>query len=82
MYTLFPIFSPMTVYHSISMRCNRTLLFIYAVCNSLHLLTLNSQTVPPPPPCPFFGHHRSVLCIYESVFLSHLCAFVYFRFHV
>ena len=43
---------------------SRTLLFIHSKCNSLHLLTPNSQSVPLPPPLPF-GNHKSVLSTTE-----------------
>lgn len=36
--------------YSFPMLYSRVLLFIHSICNSLHLLTLNSQTIPLPPP--------------------------------
>ena len=45
---------------------SRTLLFIHSICNSLHLLVPNSQSIPPPLPFPL-GNHRTVLHVCESV---------------
>ena len=49
--------------------CSRTLLYIHPICSSLHLLIPNSQFLPSPPPLPL-GNHKSVLYIFESVFIS------------
>ena len=40
----------------------------YSKCNSLHLLTLNSQSIPLPLPYSL-GTHMSVLCGYEALSL-------------
>ena len=44
----------------------RTLLSLHSMCNSLHLLTPDSQSVPPYSP----SSHRSLLYLCESVFVS------------
>ena len=60
---------------------SRTLLFIHSKCNSLHLLTLNSQSIPPPSPL-LLGKHTSVLYVHESVSSLQIGSFgPYFRFH-
>ena len=51
------------------MQDSRTLLFIHSVCNSLHPLTPNSQSVPPPP------LHKSLFYVYESVSVSQITSF-------
>ena len=70
MYTVFCIFFSIMVYHRISniVPCaiySRTLLFIHSICNSLRLLTPNSQSVPPRPPLPL-GNHKSVLYVGDT----------------
>ena len=45
---------------------SRTLLFIHYKCNSLHLPTTKSQSIPLPPTLPL-GNHKSDLHVYESV---------------
>ena len=45
---------------------SKTLLFIHPICNSLHLLTPNSQCIPPPPPLPL-GNQKSDLYVCDSV---------------
>ena len=42
-------------------------LFIHSVCNSLHLLTPNSQSVPPYSP----SNHKSMFYLCESAFVSY-----------
>ena len=45
--------------------CSRTLLFIHSVYVSMHLLIWNSQSIfPLPSP---LGHHKSVLCVQQSL---------------
>ena len=49
-----------------------TLLFIHSMCNSLHLLIPNSQSIPllptPAPPYPLpWQSHKSVFYVFESV---------------
>ena len=48
---------------------SRTWLFIHSICNSLYLLTANSQSNLPPLPYPF-GNHKSVIYVCESVSIS------------
>ena len=71
------------VYHrilNIVLPCaiSRTLLLIHPICNSLHLLTPNSQSTPPPTPSPWQPQvcslcHLTVLFIYFIyVFLATL----------
>ena len=47
----------------------RTLLVTHPVCNSLHLLTPNSHSIPPPPLLPL-DNHKSVLYVCEYVSVS------------
>ena len=55
-YTFFFIFFSIMVYprilNIVPCATSRTLLFIHSMCNSLHLLTPNSQSIPPPHPSP------------------------------
>ena len=61
---------------------SRILLFIHSRCNSLHLLTTKSQSIPLPHPLPL-GNHKSDVYVCESVTLLQIGSFVpYFRFHI
>ena len=44
----------------------KTLLFIHYKCNSLHLPTLNTQSIPLSSPLPV-GNHKSDLYVCESI---------------
>ena len=60
---------------------SRTSLLIYSNCNSQHLLTLNSQSIPLLPP--FTLETKYFLYVCESVPVLKIGSFVpYFRFHV
>ena len=48
---------------------SRTLLFILSKCNSLHLLTPNSHSIPPPRPL-LLGDHKSVLYVCEYMCIN------------
>ena len=73
-YTFFMLFALM-VYHRISnvVPCAvgpcRALLFIHFTYDTVHLLTPNSQSIPPPSLLPL-GNHNSVFYICESVSIS------------
>ena len=51
----------------------RTLLSIYPIYNSLHLLIPNSQSYPPQPPNPCFGKRKSALYLCKSVSVKFIC---------
>lgn len=57
---LFPVF------------CSGTLVFLYPAYNGWHLLTPNSQSIPPPPRLPL-GSRRSVLSGSLSLFFKVIC---------
>ena len=67
MYTFIFIFFSIMGYHRIlntfPVLYNRTFLFIHSIYNSLHLLTPNSRSIPPPLPLPI-GNHRAVLSVW------------------
>ena len=48
---------------------SRILLFVHSICNSLHLLTPNFQSIPPTSRLPC-GNHKSVLYVCESISVS------------
>jgi len=58
----------------------RRTLFTHCICNSLHLLILDSQSFSLPLPFPL-GNHKSVLCLWVC-FCSVDMFVSYFRFHI
>ena len=59
------IFHHVLAQETIPVLYSRISLFIHSKCNSLHLLTPNSQSIPLPPP--HLGNHKSVLYVCEFV---------------
>ena len=72
-YILFKILFSIVVYHRIlniapcAVLYYRTLLFIHSICDSLYLLTLNSQFIPPPNPSHLAT--TSLFSMFVSLFL-------------
>ena len=54
---------------------SRILVLMHSICNSFHLLTSKSQSIPSPPLLPL-DNHKSLCCICESVSVSCVCVCV------